>query len=1570
MPNTQIDSLSIEVQSSAEKASQGIDKLISSLSSLKRSINGVDVKSFSDKLKSIGDAANKVSPDGAKRLQNLSSALSGLSKVNISPNIATEIGNIGKALNNITDAQVTRVERLARALNSMPARTINIPSVGTGTTTPNSTALAPTTGGGFGGAIAPTASNIQPATAAVNNFGNAASSAAQRTNLLQQALARIKSAMSSMSGTFGQAVSNIAGFGARLRGVFSSIGSGVKSAYSSISGFVAKIRTLGSGVLQGPVAMLRSLKNELTGVGTSAGTASNGFTRLLSTIGRLIGYSILYSLINMVSSALKEGVNNLYQYSATVNGPFYQSMNTLSTSFQYLRNSIAAAAAPLVNALAPAFDAVIDKIVTAVNAVGKFFAALTGKGFYTKAKKVSKTYATIANNAGSVGSSASDAAKKVSKSTKATTDSVKELERTILDFDELHVLNDISDAASGGGSSPSGGGGSGSPSGGGITSSTPDYGSMFEDVPIESEIQDLAKKIRDMIENGDWEGLGTLLGEKLNEMVGSVDWAGIGDKLGYGINGALQTMYYFLRAFDFYALGEDIATMLNHVIGQIDWHIAGGLLTRWWVSVIDFFMGFIHGFDWGQLARAISDFIEGAFDEAVEWLNSYDWSQVGRDLYNDIKDFITNLDVSGMADSIFTFMGTAIRTAFDLLGGIFGELWGDVVDAWAQHVAEYDYGSFAANLFTAISDALGDLEQWSIDHILTPFMRGLLGDEEWDSITTHVQGCLDDIERIADGAALAIGLIMTLAGPATRPLGIALMVAGGFAGIGSVIEDWEKTGHDVSTALADIEEIVGGAMLALGAVLTFSGANPELGIPLMIMGATQLAASAALNWDNIPAEIKRVISSITMVVSAGMLALGAVLTFTLANVPLGLGLMVVGAVSLATSIMANWEATPNKVQSVITTITTIVSVGLLAIGAILVLTLANLPLGLGLIAAGAVGLAASLGVQWDGIPSQISSVLTKILLIAGGAMLALGLILTLTLANLPLGVGLIIAGAASLATAAAINWDTITQKIESFFQKYGFLASAGLIALGTLLALTWVGTPLGIGMIIAGVAGMVASVALNWDTIKQKIQEFFKEYGEIIGKAAIAIGTVLLLTPMFPIGIALILLGIGSTIAGVEANGGNITEKVRGGLEGIHGKFTEFHDKVKETWGNIKQTIADKWEEIKQNTSEKWGDIKSKLSETWNNLKQKAGEIWGNLKQTISDKWEDIKKKTSETWGDIKSKLSETWDNLKQKASETWSSIKQTVSDKWADIKKKTSDTWNTVKSTTSSTWNNVKSTVSSAASGVASNVKQKFNESSQSVSSSTSKMKQSASTGLGSSDASGLRGVAASAFKAVASAAKSKLGEASKTVSSEVGKMKQTFSGANLGSIVQKGFSAVASNIQSQMNKAVSIVSNAVSRIRSALSNINSLVSNTINNMNTRINSAINSMNSRVDRAVSRAQSRMNSVHTGGLFSFSFFANGGFPESGELFFARENGIPEMVGSIGGNTAVANNEDIVNAVSQGVAEAMISVLSQNQNNNGEAPVFEVIVKTEDDEVLARAVTRGQQKMNYRMSATG
>lgn len=96
--------------------------------------------------------------------------------------------------------------------------------------------------------------------------------------------------------------------------------------------------------------------------------------------------------------------------------------------------------------------------------------------------------------------------------------------------------------------------------------------------------------------------------------------------------------------------------------------------------------------------------------------------------------------------------------------------------------------------------------------------------------------------------------------------------------------------------------------------------------------------------------------------------------------------------------------------------------------------------------------------------------------------------------------------------------------------------------------------------------------------------------------------------------------------------------------------------------------------------------------------------------------------------------------------------------------------------------------------------------------------------------------------------------------------------------------------------------------------------------------------------------------------------AGGGSFNQGQMFIARERG-PELVGTIGGHTAVLNNDQIVASVSAGVFEAVASALTQYAaQSNGNPPVLELTI-TCDGETLYRTVKRGEQQYGARYSAT-
>ena len=96
---------------------------------------------------------------------------------------------------------------------------------------------------------------------------------------------------------------------------------------------------------------------------------------------------------------------------------------------------------------------------------------------------------------------------------------------------------------------------------------------------------------------------------------------------------------------------------------------------------------------------------------------------------------------------------------------------------------------------------------------------------------------------------------------------------------------------------------------------------------------------------------------------------------------------------------------------------------------------------------------------------------------------------------------------------------------------------------------------------------------------------------------------------------------------------------------------------------------------------------------------------------------------------------------------------------------------------------------------------------------------------------------------------------------------------------------------------------------------------------------------------------------------SLEGFAAGGFPDEGSLFVAREAG-PEMVGTIGGRTTVATNNDIVSAVSEGVAAAVAQVMGGGTGtSNTEVSVYM------DSELVAKAADRGNRSLNRRFNVS-
>ena len=488
----------------------------------------------------------------------------------------------------------------------------------------------------------------------------------------------------------------------RLKSILSGLGGAFSKAFSVGTGALKKLASGTAKVTKGFIKMSAAIpKMAMSRLIGKVKQTTSSLGQLFGSLKRIALYRAIRAAISAITKGFSEGISNLYQYSMIMDGQFSKSMDRLATSSQYLKNSLGAMAAPILNALAPAIDFVIDKIVTLLNLINQLFARLSGAATFTAAKKVGKAWGDAAKSAGGAAKKAAD-----------------EIKRYTLGFDELNILGKNKDDDSGGG----GGGGADT-----------DYGSMFEELPIDSSIGDFAERLKEAFENADWESLGRLLGGKVNEIFDSIPWGEIGTKVGKGIDGFVKTLYYFLDEIDFRNIGSHIADLLNNALENIDFSFVGRLLVKPFTSLADLIIGFVTKLDWGLVAKSLSDCVKGIFDELSDWLDSVDWVDFGQTLWQKIKDAVTNIDYAGIAKSLFTFLGKAIRSSVQFLFGFLSGIWDDITTWWNEDIKGKDFKETWNNFWAAMGRGLTSIGEFVMDNIVIPFSEALF-DTDWETI--------------------------------------------------------------------------------------------------------------------------------------------------------------------------------------------------------------------------------------------------------------------------------------------------------------------------------------------------------------------------------------------------------------------------------------------------------------------------------------------------------------------------------------------------------------------------------------------------------------------------------------------------------------------------------------------------------------------------------------------------------------------------------------------------------------------------------------------------------------------
>lgn len=481
------------------------------------------------------------------------------------------------------------------------------------------------------------------------------------------------------------------------------------------------------------VGGLQKISSGIFGIHKSANKSTLSLKKLMKYV---FGIRTLFALFNRIRSAATEGIQNLAQHDLLTNtGKVNQSLSELQSALTQLKNSFATAFAPILTTVSPILVNFINLISQAVTRVGMLIAALTGQKTFVKAIAVQENYAASLDKT-------ANSAKKAAKA----------LQGYLSPIDEINRYDDGSSSDSGSGS---GGGYSG-----------PSAGDMFEEVPIESSLKGIADKIKELIQNEDWEGLGAYIADGINKglqkiynvinwdnvgpkvtkfitaftttfnsLVDHINWDLMGRTLGAGVNTLVNSLNLLIGngGIDFNKIGSSIAKGLRGAIREINWTSLGELLGNKFMISWRMLSGFVNEMSrkndagitgWTELgkavgkamtgtfsrisftdiAKALVGVINGAFETLAGFDNEFDWKSFQENLKSGIQTMVNDIDWKGNGKAFGDFLSHLCDCITAAIdNGTFQKL-GEGI---GEFLAELPWGKLLKTAASALIDGLG-----------------------------------------------------------------------------------------------------------------------------------------------------------------------------------------------------------------------------------------------------------------------------------------------------------------------------------------------------------------------------------------------------------------------------------------------------------------------------------------------------------------------------------------------------------------------------------------------------------------------------------------------------------------------------------------------------------------------------------------------------------------------------------------------------------------------------------------------------------------------------------------------
>ena len=355
------------------------------------------------------------------------------------------------------------------------------------------------------------------------------------------------------------------------------------------------------------------------------------------------------------------------------------------------------------------------------------------------------------------------------------------------------------------------------------------------------------------------------------------------------------------------------------------------------------------------LYRAIRKIISEIGQSAKEGLeNVYEWSSAVGSM--DVSETKSNLDrLSSSSLYLKNALGSALASALQIVTPLI---------EWLANAC-----ASAFNWVSALVSALGGKSEYVFAK-KNPF-------KEWKKDIGGATSKAKELRRVLLGFDEVNRLDMETPTSGGGGAGVDTSTNNMFD-VGNVSPKMSGFVEDIKKNLAEIEAVASTFVLAIGTILALSGINVPLGIALMGVGALGLASNLALNWNTTNDSLRKTLTACTLTIGTFALALGGILTFSGANLPLGIALMVIGASSLATATALNWNKVKDNLNSSLGSMVASISVFSLVLGAVLCFSGVALPLGISLLALGGIGLVSVVAVDWNSLSKKVEDTMSKL----------------------------------------------------------------------------------------------------------------------------------------------------------------------------------------------------------------------------------------------------------------------------------------------------------------------------------------------------------------------------------------------------------------------------------------------------------------------------------------------------------------------------------------------------------------------------------------------------------------